>query len=86
MYNVNYLFPVLYCTLLKIAQTEKDKALLKEKMKQDPVLAKLLNQLEGTSVEESSSKVSQSQRDAQKAEILGMDTAGQVCSIVLFKF
>lgn len=54
--------------------------MLKERMRQDPTLAKLLNQLEGTTVEDTSSKMSLSQRDASKTEVHGTDTAGQVSS------
>lgn len=70
---------VLYCTLLATAQTEKEKMYIKDKMSQDPELAKILHQLETGGMVEDASKTTTVVREHNKKEAApGAVGAGQV--------
>lgn len=73
------LFSALYCTLLANAQTEKEKILIKERMKQDSHLAKILSQLETGMVDDSTNETTTVMRDVSKEDVVDSgNTAGQV--------
>lgn len=80
LYILALYFLVLYCTLLATAQTEKEKLYIKDKMRQDADLTKILSQIEtGESIEDPSGNSTMSTRDSAKAgAIPGSNISGQV--------
>jgi hypothetical protein len=65
---------------LATAQTDKEKVYIKDKMRQDSELSKILRQIEtGESVDDSSGNTIMSARDSSKSGALGIqNVAGQV--------